>query len=576
MSGIQISGLLSNQAFDWKSVVDQLIAADSAPITTLNAQKTKLSDKVTALAGLKTAMQDLQDSLQSIRSGDLFSLRNVSSDVSGTTWKSNSANGATVGSYQFAVSQLATATTVQGSADVGSGLAATSDVSGLTLANLSTATAVTVGTFTVDGQVVTIALTDSLKDVFDKIAAATGDVTASYDPATDKISLTRASGEVVLGASNDTSNFLSVMKLANNGTGTATSASSLGTLRLSSPLASSGLKGAITAVDGSGNGSFSVNGVSISYNVNTDSLSTVLARINQSGAGVTASYDSSSDRVKLTNTKTGDMGLGVTDVTGGLLDVLGLTSPSATLTRGLNAHFTVNGGPMLSSTSNTLDSSVHGITGLSVTVNTQATQTVTVSSDTASMQSAVQGFIDKFNAVQDFIETNTKTTVASGKVSTSVLSDNREVQAWATKLRAFAFDAVTGVTGTIQRLDHLGIDFNSTSGQLSIKNPDKLATALADHPDDVKAFFLTPGTGLVSKGYTFLTNLISGDATQQDNLNKASTNIDSQIATIQARLDAERLQLTNSFIQMLDAQSKAQSQNTALTNAFFKNSNNNN
>jgi len=572
MSGIQISGLLSNSAFDWKSVVDQLITADSAPITALNTQKTTNTSKVTALSGVQTALQDLQDSLQSIRAGDLFSLRNVNSDTSGTTWKSNSANGATVGSYKFAIQQLATATTVQGASDVGAGLAATSDVSGLTLANLPTATAVSAGTFTVDGKTVTIALTDSLQDVFDKISTATGgDVTASYDPTSDHISLTSGSGELVLGAANDTSNFLSVMKLANNGTATAASSSSLGTLRLASPLASAGLKGTITAVDGSGNGSFSINGVSISYNVNSDSLSTILGRINQSGAGVTANYDSSTDRVTLTNAKTGDMGMGVSDVTGGLLDVLGLTSPSSTLTRGVNARFTVNGGPTLTSTSNTLDSSVHGITGLSVTVNTQATQTVTVDSDTASMQTAIQNFLDKFNAVQDSIDTNTKTTVSSGTVTTSVLSDNREVQTWASKLRSLAFDAVSGVTGTVQRLDNLGIDFDSTSGHLTIKDSDKLATALADHPDDVKAFFLTPSTGLVSKGYTYLTNLISADSTQQDNLNKASTDIDTQITTLQTRLDAERQQLTNAFIQMLDAQSTAQSQSTTLTNAFLKN-----
>lgn len=576
MSGIQISGLLSNSAFDWKSVVDQLIAADSAPITRLTAQKTTNNDKVTALATLRTSLQGLQDSLQSIRSGDLFSLRNVTSDTANTTWKSNSASGATVGSYRFAVQQLATPTTVRGAADIGGGLAPTSTVSGVTLANVNTATALTAGTFTVDGQVVTVALTDSLQDVFDKISTATGDVTASYDPVADRITLTRASGEVVLGAANDTSNFLAAMKLTNNGTGSTTSASALGTLRTSSPLASAGLRGTVTAVDGSGNGSFSLNGVSISYNLNTDSLSTIISRINQSGAGVNASYDPTTDRMQLTNSRTGDIGVGVTDVTGGLLDVLGLTGSSATLTRGKNALFTVNGGPTLTSMSNTFDSSTHGIAGLSVTVNTEATQTVSVESDTASMQAAIQSFLDKFNAVQDAIDSSTKTTVTGGTVATSILSDNREVQSWASKLRALAFDAVSGVTGSIQRLDHLGIDFNSTSGQLTIKNADKLATALAEKPDDVKAFFLTPTTGLVSKGFTYLTTLISADASQQDTLNKSSKAIDAQIAVLQTRLEAERTQLTNSFIRMLDAQSKAQSQNTTLTNAFFsKNSSNN-
>jgi flagellar hook-associated protein 2 len=366
------------------------------------------------------------------------------------------------------------------------------------------------------------------------------------------------------------------MKLTNNGTRTTTSGAALGTLRTSSPLASAGLRGTVTAVDGSGNGSFALNGVSISYNLNTDSLSTIISRINQSGAGVNASYDPTSDRMQLTNTRTGDIGVGVTDVTGGLLDVLGLTGGSATLTRGKNALFTVNGGATLTSMSNTFDAATHGIAGLSVTVNTEATQTVSVESDTASMQSSIQSFLDKFNAVQDAIDASTKTSVAGGAVATSILSDNREVQSWASKLRAMAFDAVTGVTGSIQRLDHLGIDFNSTSGHLTIKNADKLASALADKPDDVKAFFLTPTTGLVSKGYTYLTTLISADATQQDTLNKSSKAIDAQIAVLQARLDAERVQLTNSFIKMLDAQSKAQSQNTTLTNAFFSKNNSSN
>ena len=39
-------------------------------------------------------------------------------------------------------------------------------------------------------------------------------------------------------------------------------------------------------------GSFTVNGVSISVNKDTDSLASIITRINSSGAGVTASYDS--------------------------------------------------------------------------------------------------------------------------------------------------------------------------------------------------------------------------------------------------------------------------------------------
>ena len=113
--------------------------------------------------------------------------------------------------------------------------------------------------------------TDSLQAAFDAIKTATGDdVTGSYDPVTDKITLTSASNSPIsLGAANDTSNFLTSMRLSNNGTGTTSSASSLGATNASATLASAGLRSPITNVDASGNGSFTVNGVPIFPKINT-------------------------------------------------------------------------------------------------------------------------------------------------------------------------------------------------------------------------------------------------------------------------------------------------------------------
>jgi flagellar hook-associated protein 2 len=571
--GIQISGLLSNQAFDWKSVVDQLIAADSIPITTLQTEQKTNTDQVTALAAVQTSLQDLQDSLQSIRSDNVFAARTVSSDTANTTWQSSSVTGAPLGTYKFAVSQLASAAQLKGASEISSPLAPTSDVSGVTLASMRTATAVTAGTFTVNGHTVTVALTDSLNDVFNKISAADPSVTASYDPTGDGITLSQSSGELVLGAANDTSNFLSVMKLANNGTGSVNSAARLGTLATTAPLASSGLARSLTAVDSSGNGSFTLNGVTINYNINTDSIARVINRINGANAGVLASYDSANDRVVLTNKNTGDTGIGALEASGGLVDALGLSaSTGGTLVHGKNALFKVNDGPTLASTSNTLDSSVHGISGLSVTVNSLDTQTLQVSSDTATMSSSIQDFITKFNSLQTLIDTDTNVTVTGSNVTTSVLSGNREVESWGSKLQSLAFEAVSGLTGSVSRLNDLGIDFNSTSGQLVVKDSGKLATALSDHPDDVQSFFLSPTAGFVPKLFGYLTDALSSNTTQQNNITQANTDLTTQIATIQSKLDDERTNLTDSFIAMLDAQSSAQSQQTYLTNTFFKSS----
>lgn len=571
--GIQVSGLLANSAFDWKSVVDQLMKIEGAPVTKLTEEKTKNSDQITALASIKASFQELQDSVQVMRADEVFASRGVVSDVVGTTWKSNSANGAPLGSYKLAVQQLATAAGVRGSTDVGSGLSETTDVSGLTLATLRTGSAVTAGNFTVNGKQVAVTLTDSLQDVFTKISAATGGtVTAGYNPSTDGIELVSSSGNVVLGAANDTSNFLTVAKLANNGSNTVSSAGSLGTLKVSGTLAAAGLRTAVGAPAAPGGvGAFAINGVSITYDMNTDSLGALLSRISKSGAGVTASYDPLADRVILTNQKTGDLGLNLSEDANGLLAALGVTGGAATAVSGKNAQYRLNDGAVLTSASNTLDSASHGIDGLSVTVNSETTQTVTIESDAGGMNTAIQGFIDKYNALQDLIESHTKIEVSGTTVTGGLLSNNREVEAWSKRLRTLAFAPVSGVSGNIARLDDLGIDFDGISGHLAVKNADKLSSALASNPDDLKAFFIDGPNSFVARMYDLATVTNSWNASAQATLSKASTDIDKQIEQLQARLVSQRELLTNSFLNMLDAQSKSSSMSTYLTNHYFKN-----
>jgi flagellar hook-associated protein 2 len=573
MAGIQISGLISG-SFDWKSVVDQLIQIDSAPVARLQAEEAKNIDRLASLDGIKLQLTSLQTSANALSAEGLFSGRTAKSTTSGSSWLATASNNAPKGTYTFAVTQLATAAKLKGAMGISSGVSATDDVSAVTLATLPTATTVTAGVFSVNGKKVTVALTDSLTDVFQKISDATGGtVTASYSSATDKITLaSNNASEVVLGASNDTSNFLSAVRLSNNGGTSITSSTTLGSAALSATLASSRLRGSFGAVDGSGNGAFSVNGVNIDYNINTDSLSAVLARITASSAGVTASYDLGSDRVVLTNSVTGDSGVGVSDTTGDLLNALGLTT-GATLEHGNNALFTVNGGSTLSSTSNTLTEADHGISGLTLTANSETTQTINVAPNTASMNTAIQDFIQKFNSLQSFIEGETKITkTADGKVKAALLADNREVQAWASELRSLAFKQVPGLTGTIQRLENMGIDFSTIDSTIRVKDQAKLDTALSNNSADVQAFFgnTISGFGAVFNSYITpkLTANTGAMATQMSTLNKQNTGIEAQIAVLNARLANQRALLTSSFLAMQNAQSQAQQQQQQLTNMF--------
>lgn len=577
MAGISLSGLISG-SFDWKSVVDQLIQIDSQPIARLQSEESANVDRLSALAALKTGITELQSSAKALSDSSLFTGRTANLSASGTGWSATASNNTAVGSYSVAVSQLATSARINGAGTISAALSSTNDVNGVTLATMNTSTAVTAGDFSVNGKKVTIALTDSLQDVFDKIYAATdGNVTGSYDPTTDKITLTSGdSSEIVLGAANDSSNFLTAVRLGNNGTGTTSSATALGSVAMSAPLASAHLRNGFGAVDGSGNGSFSVNGVSINYNINTDSLSAVLARITASSAGVSASYDATSDRIVLLNQKTGDFGVGVADTTGNLLGALGLTS-GGTLVRGKNAQFTINGGSTYTSASNTFDATVHGIMGFSVTATTESTQLVNVAADTTTMKAAIDKFITNYNTVQTYIEGQTQIKKgADGKVNSGVLAANHEVTAWASEMRSMAFGAVSGLTGTITRLGSLGIDFSSTDSTLSIKDSTKLTNALTNNTADVAAFFTTASTGFAAKFDDYITAKLApttgGLQIQMDTLNKQNTTIEAQIATLNKRLVDERERLTTAFLAMQNAQSAAQQQQTALTNMFSQKS----
>lgn len=539
------------------------MAVERAPINRLSAEQVRNTQQNTALTDLGTKLTALQSAVTALKSSTLFTGRSVS--MSGTGWSAAAASATPAGTYSFDVTQLATAARRDGAADIGAGLSATNDVSALTVATLPISTAITAGSFTVNGQKIDVALSDSLQDVFDAIDTATGGaVTASYDPATDKVTLT-GTGEITLGAANDTSNFLRALKLGNNGTNSVVSTSALGATRTSGSIASAGLRTAVTAVDVDGNGTFTINGVDIAYNVNTDSLSGIISRINQAGAGVSASFDSVNDRVVLTNSSTGDIGISVSEAAGGLLGSLGLTT-GGTLVRGENTEFTVNNGPTFSTPGTTLDATAHGIAGLTVTAGSTGTQSATVSANTTAMKDKIKEFITAYNALQTFIDEKSKITSVNGKVTTSVLSNNREVQAWAGNLRALAFGSVGGTVG---RLESLGIDFTSGSTSLEIKDEAKLDAALRDRPGEVEAFFQASGTGLASKFETRLSVLATQNTDQQKRITATNTGIDRQIADLERRLEQQRALLTDSFIRMEEAQAKIQQQSSALTNAFF-------
>ena len=561
-----ISGLASG--FDWRTFIDQMIQVEQQPETKLRTSQNTLNQRNNAYGSIKTELGVLSNRIDDLKDASFFDTRTAQSSES-TLATATATSDAALGQYDFEVTTTATASLQLGTANLGAALSTTADVSGVLLSSAPFAHAVTAGTFTVNGHQVTVAATDTLQQVFDKISTATGStVTAAYDPSSDRITLSSTS-PIILGSATDTSNFLQAAKLNNSGTGSITSTAALGTVRLTTALAGANLA-ATTTNDPTGAGEFKINGVAIDFNANTDSLSDVISRINNSTAGVTASYDMINDRLVLTSKATGDMGIALEDSTGQFLAATGLLG--GTLKRGADLVYSVNGGGELRSHSNTITEDSSGLTGLSVTVLKPGSVSISVGSDTSTIKKAITDFVDEFNKVESMIDTQTtSTTDANGKVTAGLLANDGDADAIARQLRSIANAVLSNMTGSVKSLDDLGIAANGTDNTLKLDDSTKLDAALTNNLNGVQALFTDPTNGLATKLSTFLNNTIGDDGTlvtKQNNLTHQASDIDTQIADMERRIQDDRQRMVDEFTAMEQAEAKINQQMTYLTQAL--------
>ncbi len=561
-----LSGLASG--FDWRSMLDQLVEVERAPQRRLQIEKLDNRERSSIYGSLKTELSVLQGKLTTLSDADFFGSRSVTASAAETVSAQVSEN-ATVGTYSVNVSQMASASTLTGSSNLGSSLNSTSDVSGLTLSSAAFPSPVTAGTITINGAQVTISTTDSLQTVFDNINSATGGVVSgSYAPGTDLITLS-SSSEIVLGSTTDTSNFFTAARLFNNGTGTVSSSSSLGSVNQTSVLSSGNFTTAIND-GGSGAGQFTINGVAINFDVSSDSLENVISRINSSGAEVFASYDTVNDQITLTNKKTGDLGVAIADVTGNFASALGLGS--GTLARGNNLTYTVNGGGVQTSFTNTVTGESSGINGLTFTAHQTGTGTVTVGSDRAKIEKGITDFVAQYNKVQSFIDANTaSTTNAAGKVSAGPMQSEQEVLDIAAELRSLSVGSVSALSTTLDRLSDIGIETNGYDNKLAISDTTIFSDSLINDLGKVTTLFQDSTDGIAVLMNAFVEKQIGDEGvipSKVDSIAEQDGGIDDQIAQLERVVQSNRERLMQSFISMETAQSQINNQLKFLQQRF--------
>jgi flagellar hook-associated protein 2 len=564
---LSMSGLASG--FDWQSLIAQMIQVERTPESQWQAQQSKLRQQNSAYGSLKTELTTLQSKLATLQDAGLYT-SNTATVSDPTVATATSSTDAPAGTYAFNISKMATAATLQGKSGVSQPLSLTDDVSGLTLSAASFATPVTAGTFSVNGRTVNIATSDTLKQVFDKISTATnGKVTGSYSAASDEITLS-SSAPIVLGGPNDTSNFLQAAQLNFNNSGTVTSANKLGGMDQSEKLANANFASPVSD-GGSGAGQFNINGVAITYNATTDTVTSVLNRINSSNAGVVASYDKTQDRFLLTSTTTGDRGIAVEDVSGNFAAKSGLIT-GATLQRGQNLTYTINGGGTLTSLTNTITADGSGLTGVTVNALKAGTATVQVATDVNKISGAINDFVAEYNKVQSLIDTDTaSTTDAQGNVTAGILTGDWQINDVASALRGKVAASLPGLSGTFTKLTDMGFDTNGTNNNLTLTDSGKLSDALASKLSAVKSFFTDSTNGLGTKLTSYLSGLIGDNGmltSHQTALSDQSTAIDNQIAALERTITSDQQRMITQFTGMESAMARINQQQQFLTQNY--------
>ncbi len=530
-AGGLITGLDTNQ------LISQLIQLERQPVVRMQARIARLEEQRTAIGRVRTQLQTLRNRAQDFRLGMVFGqFRAISSAEPVLTASLSGATPAS-GTYTIEVLQLASATSARSSSALGGAIDPDTPLSGSGIT-----TSITAGEFTINGTTFTIEPdTQSLNQILAEINSSGAGVTATYDPVEDKVTLendTPGDTSIInLGASSDTSNFLTAAGLAgalqstgSNGSTVVTSSRNLGAVAPGETLSASTFRnGAVTA------GSFRINGVQINVDPAADTLDSVIAAINASDANVTASYDTTTDTIRVVSDALGSRTIAFESGTSNFLDVVNLTT--ATQTAGNDAQFTVDGGPVQTRNSNAV---ADVITGVTVNLRSEGTSTITVETDRDAIVEGVRGFITAFNEALTVIHGQT--------ARDATLENDSSITMLSSQLQYLIFSNVEGLGGLFSNAVQIGINTGSTFDSQAVAqfelDEEAFLDALTKSPENVEQLLAnSEGTGIadIIAGYLEQATSTTGFLSQRT---RAGGTIDSQILAYNSRIERLEYNIT--------------------------------
>ena len=465
----------------------------------------------------------------------------------------------------LATANLATGNTVRGHLDEDT----------VAFSNLSGFASVTTGSFEVDGQTIAVSAADTIQSIVSKINSSGARVTADFDAGTNKLNLTTTyDTEDDISIGSDTSGFLAAAGVDSGNTVQGRIADDEDVLSATSAF------GAVTT------GAFEVNGVSISIDVDADTLEDVISRINAAGAGVTASYDSGADGLVFTPDVAGAT-LSLDADTAGFLAAANVAAGTVGTSVDVNAafdaagedgplfdpgmsvqagSFTVNGVSIAVGASDTVATVLTRITASAAGVTAsydQATQKVRLQSTAGStpivLASDTSGFLDAVKLDGTAQVGSVAHTVSAFSASLDAMAEYSDVAAGTITINGnqIAVDpAMTTINGLVSAINATS-DLTATvdaAGAITISTSANGATMIVDDTSDLLAELgISTGThvGAVSAtevvqqqtGTVTVTNSTAVAAKAREaveQLNAALARVGSDKAALQDTIDALR------------------------------------
>lgn len=483
-----VSGLASG--IQWQQMIDQIVAADQSrildPITT---QQTKDQARLAAWQSYGDVVSKLRDAAQTLANGTAFSSFSANAAASPTSGRAivsaTATTGAIPGTYKVEVDDIARAEKLGGG-----------PVADPTVAmNLS-------GTVFLGGRKLTVAASDSLTAIRDKINALNTGANPSHVSASI-LSVSSNVSRLIL--TSDTTGSAGIEAVENDG---STVLSSLGLASdtlvantIGGNARSYGFTTATTAI-GQALGetmpaasSFLVNGTSVALDLSQDSLNTIASKINTAVGANTATV--SSEVVNGTTVSRLIVNGSVTANPGDTLSTQNLQqlgflendrSGGMQLVQPTDAQLKVDGIPLTRST-NSVSDALAGVTLNLLQPEINTAVDVTIGRDSTAAVKAVQDFAAAYNGVQAFVATNT--------AQNGPLAFDTTIRSTLSQMKQQLVDGVTGLQNTTYTSAiSVGVSLDKT-GQLQV-DTGKLTAALAAAPAEVQALFATNGTSSLS------------------------------------------------------------------------------